>query len=79
MGLKYKSWYENTYHEEKIKIGDEVQLGNILEGYENISQIIDSGCVAFVDDDGCPEVVAFEITQLLDPLLSSWIKITDIY
>lgn len=79
MELKYKSWYENTYHDEKIKIGDEVQLGNILEGYENIPQIIDSGCVAFIDDDGCPEVVAFEITNLKDPLLSSWIKITDIY
>lgn len=79
MELKYKSWYENTYHDEKIKIGDEVQLGNILEGHENIFEIIDSGCVAFVDDDGCPEVVAFEITQMLYPLMSSWVKIVDIY
>lgn len=79
MELKYKSWYENTYHDEKIKIGDEVQLGNILEGHENISEIIDAECIAFTDEDGCVEVVAFKITNLKDPLLSSWIKIVDIY
>lgn len=79
MKLRYKSWYENTYHDEKIKPGDKVQLGNLLEGHENILEIIDSGCVAFVNDDGCPEVVGFEITEMNDPLLSSWIKITDIY
>lgn len=64
---------------EEIEVGEKYYFGQLVNGDENLDELVESECVAIYDEEIEEErIVDFEVIEENEDILQTLVKVTDI-